>query len=801
MLKKIITGTLIAIIVIAVAAFGFVYYLSHRPLPDYNGRVTLKGLTGEVTVYRDQYAVPHIYARNELDLYRAVGYCMAQDRLFQMDLIRRLTSGRLSEVVGEKAVDVDLLMRTLRLSEKSQRMYEQSDKLLLGYAEAFSDGVNQYIEKHRNKLPVEFTILGYKIEKWEPVNLFNIASYFAFDLTTAWDTEILFHKIAQKIGGEKVRALIPDVPGEREVIYPQFSVNTSELELRESILAAARLIDDLGLTFFQGSNNWAVSGKRTETGRPLFANDMHLGLNAPGIWYQMHQVVEGKLNVTGVMAPGQPFIVAGHNEHIAWGMTNVMVDDMDFYLEKINPDNPDQYLFDGQWKDMEVRKEKIKVKGGKVVEKEIRFTRHGPIISGLKGVKEEAISMRWIGNEDSNEARSLYLLDRAGNWDDFKSALRTFRSVCQNVDYADTAGNIGLYCAAGIPIRAKGDDGISIRPGWTSEYDWQGFVPFEEQPHTYNPAAGFVLSANNKTVGNDYPYYISTWFATDYRYRRIKEMLEASDKISIDYIRQMQADFKSKLVEDIKPDLVSSLEKTGDLTPVEQECLQKLKAWDGVLTRESIAATIFETFNLEFARNIFRDELGDELGDKYLSLTYIVNQALDRLWQNRSSSWYDDISTPDRKESFDDIAGRSFKGAIKWLGEKYGPKPSKWQWGNCHRLTLEHPLGSVKILDRIFNFNRGPYAVGGAGHTVCPYQYKSARPFKVVHGASHRHIYSPGNWDDSLSVIPTGTSGIPASKYYCDQTRLYVNHEYHHDYFSRELVEKNARYVMRLNAE
>ncbi len=800
MFKKIIIGIFITIIVVLIAAYGFVYYLSHRGIPDYDDHITMKGLTGEAIVYRDQYAIPHIYAKNEPDLYRAVGYCMAQDRLFQMDMIRRLTSGRLSEIVGEKAVDIDYLMRALKITEKSQKIYKKTDKKVTQTVDAFCEGVNQYIEKNKDSLPVEFTILGYKPEEWLPEHSFNVIGYFSFDLSTAWSTEIFFHKVLQKVGEERLRELLPDIPADKEVIFPQFAEEATEFELRDALASACKLIEQMGLTIFHGSNNWAVAGEKSVTGKPFFANDMHLALNNPGIWYQMHHVVEGEFNVTGVVAPGQPFIVAGHNDHIAWGFTNVMLDDMDFYLERINPDNRDEYEFNGQWRKMKVTREAIKLKDGREIEKEIRYTHRGPVVSEIKKIQDKVISMRWIGNEDSNEVRSIFLLNRALNWDDFKNAMSTFRSVSQNTLYADTEGNIGLYCAAGIPIREKGD-GISIMPGWTDEYDWKGRVPFEEQPHSFNPAKNYLSSANNKTVDNAYPHYISTWFAPDYRFRRINEMLEKKEKIAIDDIKNMHADFKSKLVQDLQSDLVDSLGKAMDFSSLETRCFDILKSWDGIMNKDEAAPAIFDVFYLKFVEKIFGDELGDDLLQQFLSKNYIVNHSIKQLLKNKSSVWFDDVATTDKKEGFDDIVFAGFRESVKWLTDELGEDPSKWQWGEIHQLTLEHPLGSVKILDQIFKLNRGPYPVSGSYHTVCPYQYKLSNPFKVNHGASHRHIYSLADWDESLSVIPTGTSGVPASNYYCDQTEIYLDNEYHPDHFSRELVEKNARYVLRLKGE
>ena len=788
---------LVLIVIVLVGGFAYVRHLATRGIPEYDGKLQLSGLSAEVTVYRDQYAVPHIYAQNERDLYRAVGYCMAQDRLFQMDLIRRVTMGRLAEVVGEEAVKIDHLMRALRIAEKSRLMISKTDPAILSQAEAFCQGINQFVALHKDRLPVEFAILGYTPEKWEPVHVFNVASYMAFDLSTGWKIEVMFYKVLAKVGRERLEAILPDMPAYREVVYPDFGQQSASMETEEALLAAGQLLEQLGLTMFSGSNNWAVSGKKSVTGKPILANDMHLGLNAPGIWYQMHQVAtDTGLNVTGVVVPGQPFVTAGHTPHIAWGFTNVMVDDMDFYLEKINPDNPDEYEFNGQWRKMTVKTEKIKVKGGEIVEKKIRFTHRGPIISEFKKVKKEALSMRWTGNEYSNESRTLYLLARARNWDDFKRAVSTFRAVSQNIIYADVNGNIGLYCSAGVPMRKKGA-GLAVMPGWTAEYDWQGLVPFEELPHSYNPESGFLSSANNKTVPDEYPHYISSWFCPSYRYRRIHEMLTAKEKLSIEDFMQMHADWKSKLVEDMHPDIMQALEG-AELTAVEKQAAALLSKWDGSMRTESTAAAVFEHFYVAFLHNVFRDELGEELLKEFLNAGDVTNFAVERIWADQASVWYDDVNSTDRQERFNDIVLKSFQAAVANLQQDLGGQPESWQWGKIHQLTLKHPLGGVKILDKVFGLNRGPYEIGGSSHTVSPYQYRYKKPFHPYHGASQRFIYSLADWNESLSVIPTGNCGVPASKYYCDQTEMYLANEYHPDYIRRDLVEKSAVHELTL---
>lgn len=797
-MKKLKVAGIVLVVLVAimiVAGVLFVRSIARRGLPDYDATVELSGIAGEVHVYRDSYGVPHIFAQNQDDLYRAVGYSMAQDRLWQMDLLRRICTGRLSEIFGEDFVETDLLMRSLRIPEKSRMILESSDESLLRVGEAFADGVNQYIETRKNRLPLEFILLRYKPDKWKPEHSIHLVGYMGWDLSLWLNAEVLLDKIQRRFGQEKSKELLPDMTFYKTIVYPGFGSKQAKLNLASNLLDGNRNLQELGLVVFSGSNNWAVSGDRSVTGKPILANDMHLALNSPGIWYQMHQAVEGELNVAGVVLPGQPFVVAGHNDRIAWGFTNVMVDNMDFYLEKINPENPAQYELNGKWKDILVQKEEIEIKGGKTAEDELRFTHRGPIVSKFHQIDDLAISMRWTGNDYSNELRTLYHLNRAQNWDDFKNAMSTFRSVSQNTVYADVEGNIGLYCCAGVPIR-KGGETLGLFPGWTDEYDWQGIVSFEELPHSYNPENGFVSSANNLTVSDDYPYYISRWFVLPYRIDRIREMLAEKDKLAVEDFKRMHADQKSKLVEKIRQTIVSEVDKSEELSVLERQALEMLSSWDGVLVPASPEAAVFEKFLGLLIENLFLDDLGEELYRGFISSSLLFESAVHRFMERKKSLWCDDGETEGIEETFTDIVQKSFKDTVAALKTKLGADPKDWHWGKIHQLTLTHPLGNVKILDWLFKFNRGPYPVGGSYHTVCPYSYSFYNPFAVTTGASHRHIYSLDNWDESLTVIPTGVSGIPASAHYCDQTKPYIENRYHSDYFSRDLIQKNAKYQM-----
>ena len=792
-ITAIVLGVLITVVLIA--GVLFIRSVAHRGLPDYNTNVELAGVTDEVLVYRDAYGIPHIYAKNESDLYRSVGYCMAQDRLWQMDLLRRACTGRLSEIFGEDLVETDILLRSLRMPEKSRMILEDAVDPMVRACLAFADGVNRYITSHLDRLPPEFIILRYEPEEWLPEHSINLVGYMGWDLALGWSEEVVLDKIRKLFGETRAKELVPDMALHETVVFPGFDTAEENLNMTSNLLAANRHLQKLGLDIFGGSNNWAVAGKKSVNGMPILANDMHLGLNSPGIWYQMHQVVEGNMNVTGVVLPGQPFVVAGHNDRIVWGFTNVMVDNVDFYFERINPENQHQYELNGNWQEMEVRTEEIAISGDKSVAEELRFTHRGPIVSRFHDADDSAISMRWIGNDYSNELRSAYLVNRADNWDDFREAMSTFLSVSQNTIYADVDGNIGLYCCAGVPIRKDGDT-HAVFPGWTDEYDWKGIVPFEELPQSFNPERGYESSANNRTAGQDYSHYISHWFFPPTRIGRIREMLEEKERLSIADFERMHADQKSKLVEEIKPLIMAELEKSEDWNAIEKKVLNMFSSWDGILGKSSPEASVFEIFLCQFTENLLLDEMGDELFDDFLSSGLLRDYTIQNVMAARESVWSDDKNTPDKTETFADVVQKSFKDTVAFLHDNHGRNPDKWKWGKIHQLTLEHPLGSVKILNWLFGFNSGPYEVGGSSHTVCPYSYPKRAPFAVTWGASHRHIYSLADWDESLTVIPTGVSGIPASAHYCDQTELYVESEYHADYFSRDLVEKNAKYRM-----
>ena len=438
---------------------------------------------------------------------------------------------------------------------------------------------------------------------------------------------------------------------------------------------------------------------------------------------------------------------------------------------------------------MRIVKEEIAVKGEEEPAIRInRFTHRGPVVSEFKGVTDKVISASWQGNEFSNELRTAHMLNRAGNWEDFREALKTFNSVNQNVVYADRFGNIGLQTSAGVPIRHSG--GILVYPGDTSLYDWQGTVPFEELPNSYNPECGYVSSANNKTVDEDYPYYIGTWYSLPWRIGRIREMLEEKEVFGTEDFKRMLRDQHSHFAMLMTPLYLDALQDhaSGEY----QSAYEALADWDYDMQASSAAALIFEIMFLELNKAMFEDELGDQ----YRELAYntIAKNLVEKTRVTGQSLWCDNVNTPDQMESFHDNIRTAFQQSMDTLTSMYGPEVSSWEWGQLHSVALMHPMGGVSIVEKLFKVNRGPFPIGGSSHTVCPYSYPKGNSFIADHGASERHIFHTADWDKSLTVIPTGTSGIPASPHYLDQTSLYINNLFHRDHFSREAVESNYLY-------
>ena len=785
-----ITLVTIAVLLAVVLLAGVIAVPALRKsgLPELNGEKSLSALTAEVKVIRDERGVPHIYASNEHDLYFMTGYITAQERLWQMDMVRHATQGRLSELFKRDMFETDIFLRALGMQEKSRMVLEKEDPEILATLQAYADGVNAWITGCGKKLPPEFRILGYEPEPWTMVDITNIIGFIGWDLASSnLSNEISNYKLGMKLGAEKAAELIADWNLVDEVVFPDFRLDDKLTDKALKAVSSMEKLEELGIVTLSGSNNWAVSGSRSETGKPILSNDMHLGFNVPGFWLQVHQVIPGKLNVTGVLFPGEPFIIAGHNDRIAWGMTNLGVDDIDLFVETVDSTG-NNYLYNGEWLPFRDVEHTLKMTDDSSQTRVLRYTHHGPVISGMQNIDDVVLSMCWSGYDYSDEIKAVYLLNRAGNWDEFRTALSHFKSISQNFAYADVDGNIGLNTGGGVPVR-KGT-GLLPRRGDTDEYEWKGYVPFELLPSSFNPEEGFISSANQRTVDSSYPFFISGEFSMPYRIMRIREMAGEKQVLGIEDFKRMITDNHSAYAKMLTPVILKGAEALSDPGETERKAIEELRGWNYAMDASLVAPTLFEFIRMEMAYQLLGDEL-DELYGAALGRQH--DFYLYRLMKEGPDGWVDNVNTPE-EESLETIIARSISAALDTLTARYGEYGEQWQWGRIHTITLEHPMGGVKILDRVLKLNSDTYGVGGSYHTVEPYAFRDN--FKAHHGASERHIFNTADWDESLTVIPTGTSGIPGSPFYLSQTETYINNGFYSEPFSDAAVEAAKKYEM-----
>lgn len=785
-----ITLVTIAVLLAVVLLAGVIAVPALRKsgLPELNGEKSLSALTAEVKVIRDERGVSHIYASNEHDLYFMTGYITAQERLWQMDMVRHATQGRLSELFKRDMFETDIFLRALGMQEKSRMVLEKEDPEILATLQAYADGVNAWITGCGKKLPPEFRVLGYEPEPWTMVDITNIIGFIGWDLASSnLSNEISNYKLGMKLGAEKAAELIADWNLVDEVVFPDFRLDDKLTDKALKAVSSMEKLEELGIVTLSGSNNWAVSGSRSETGKPILSNDMHLGFNVPGFWLQVHQVIPGKLNVTGVLFPGEPFIIAGHNDRIAWGMTNLGVDDIDLFVETVDSTG-NNYLYNGEWLPFRDVEHTLKMTDDSSQTRVLRYTHHGPVISGMQNIDDVVLSMCWSGYDYSDEIKAVYLLNRAGNWDEFRTALSHFKSISQNFAYADVDGNIGLNTGGGVPVR-KGT-GLLPRRGDTDEYEWKGYVPFELLPSSFNPEEGFISSANQRTVDSSYPFFISGEFSMPYRIMRIREMAGEKQVLGIEDFKRMITDNHSAYAKMLTPVILKGAEALSDPGETERKAIEELRVWNYAMDASLVAPTLFEFIRMEMAYQLLGDEL-DELYGAALGRQH--DFYLYSLMKEGPDGWVDNVNTPE-EESLETIIARSISAALDTLTARYGEYGEQWQWGRIHTITLEHPMGGVKILDRVLKLNSDTYGVGGSYHTVEPYAFRDN--FKAHHGASERHIFNTADWDESLTVIPTGTSGIPGSPFYLSQTETYINNGFYSEPFSDAAVEAAKKYEM-----
>jgi len=807
-LFKIIAVIVIVVLVLGLIGFGYGTFAVRRPWPKTDGTIQVDGLQAETTIVRDSWGVPHVYASNSHDLFFAQGYVHAQDRFWQMEFWRRIGSGRLAEILGESALETDRFLRTMGWHRTAAQELEQLDAETRAVLEAYAEGVNAYISIHRGRLGLEFTVLGltgvkFEPELWTPLNTLTWAKMMAWDLGGNMDDELLRAHIAARLGTPAVGVLAPPYPDDYPIIVPHPLAGAT----LDAVPKAAFETHTLGAGDDLGSNNWVIAGDRTETGTPFLANDPHLGIQMPSIWYEigLHCDPVGPdcpYNVVGASFASAPGVIIGHNDCIAWGVTNLGPDVQDLFIERVNPENPNQYEFQGEWLDMDIVREEITVAGEEEpVVVFARITHHGPIINDVVGGAEEdwalgwqPLALSWTALQPGTLVHSIVLLDRASNWEEFREALSYWDVPSQNFVYADVEGNIGYQAPGRIPIRAAGN-GSSPVPGWTDEYEWVDYIPFDELPRAFNPPEGYIVTANNAVVEPDFPYFISMDWSPGYRARRIVELIEADSSLSLADIQIMQGNSSPVWAEDVLPYLLV-LPSTGSGAGDEQrlaEALELLRAWDRRAGRDSAGAALFEAFRVHLIDLTFSDELGEQLLRRARGTAQV---ALVDFLADEDSPWFDDVTTP-QVETRDDILLRALEEAAEELTETLGRNMTRWRWEYLHTATFENQsLGQSGIAPIEAIFNRGPVPVDGTIATLNNTGYSLSNPYGVVIVPSYRQIVDLGDLTRSVSMHTTGQSGHPFHPHYDDMIDPWRNIKYHAMLWERGDVEADAEGVL-----
>ena len=845
---KILKIVLIAglVLLLAVVLGGFLVYndTTEGPLPQTSGSISVAGLDAPVEVLRDANGVPHIYASTPHDLFFAQGYTQAQDRWWQMEFNRHTGQGAIGELTGlnESAFGNDLFIRTAGWYRNAEKDLAAVDPETLVVLEAFAEGVNAYIMgRAPEDLAMEYRLLGVTgvdipIEPWTPLDTLVWGKVMAWNLTGTMWNELERESIIEAAGPEMLADYTPpypyDDPSKPTILdEADLPLTDTSLSARAPATTAAPVLprmaggvtgtlvyvgtstaEDPGI----GSNNWVATGTMTESGQAMLANDPHLGIQMPAIWYEvgLHclPVTEAcPYDVAGMALPSAPGVISGHNNRIAWGVTNVGADVQDLYRITVNPDNPLQYQWNGEWRDMAVHEETINFGDGEPsVTIQVRETHLGPIINdndlGEDGQptgfnNTDPVALRWTGNEPSTLLLAAHKLNLAQNWDDFREALRYWDVPAQNFVYADVDGNIGYQTPGNIPIRAAGHDGTTPADGSTDAAEWQGFIPFDLLPRIYNPERDFISTANQAVtplayydqlaaeLGEDANYLFSTDWSYGYRGARINDLIRQLAPLNADSFATIHGDTLDINAQELMPSLLAVTFDEAALT----DARDWLGTWDFHNDRDSAQAALWAYYAAHLLDNVFTDQLPEDStvsAHNLFALTLLVDEP--------ENAWWDDVTTPDVTETRDDMLKASFAEAVTSTVEQLGEDRSKWEWGALHTAHfVSNPLGvsGISVIEDLVN--RGPQAVSGGNEIVNANGYSTMRAletgvFRVGGHPSMRTILDASNWDSSRSIIPTGQSGHPFSPHYDDQIEQWANIEYHPMPFSRAAVEGAA---------
>jgi len=752
-----------------------------RSLPTHEGEVFIKPLQYSVSIIRSKKGVPQITTQTDRDAFIAIGYLHAQDRLWQMEMQRRLAQGRLSEVLGIDALKTDQLMRTLGLARAAKSAVDHLSVDAINSLKAYADGVNAWLEED-HVLPIEFTMLNFKPEPWQVDDSIALVKLLALNLGGNFNEEIEFNLLVSEIGYQRASELHPSGAW----ADPE-SLQFTSLIKPESLQGLFTLNNTLERQFQMGgegvgSNAWVVSGEHTDSGLPLLANDPHLATQIPSVWY-LAEIRSNPLHVVGATLPGIPCVVFGHNQQIAWGGTAMGADVQDLFIERINPRNPNQYEFDGRWLNMTIIEETIHIKPSfpaalrqdiPPVQWQSRSTHHGPVISDVIDKLQYPLSLAWTALLESDRSyQSILSINYAGNWKEFTTALQDYTAPALNFVYADLSGNIGLSASGLVPIRSNGDGRLPV-PGWKTAHEWNDYIPFSDMPQQFNPDSGILVNANNQNHTNDYPYIIATSWAQPYRANRITnvigELLQDNNKISATDFIDLQGDVKNIQ----SSELLSLLTTLKGQTTRQLKALSLLQQWDGNSNINSVAASIYQTWLRHFNRILLEDDLRGEFQFSQRSdlLQHFIEepnpQFLKQVVQGKSITDWCDNSLTVADEDCTTAALQALEETLDELDRLAGSKMHKWHWGKIHKTKLPHTVfADMQPLDMVFNrkiHSAGDdYTVNVAAST-----FSESEGYEQYFGPSYRQVIDLSNWNNSQFINNTGQSGNVFSSHYDD---------------------------------
>ena len=785
--KKVLLALLALLVLIGIVFFIFISSLK----PDYSGTKKLANLANGVNVYYDAYGIPHIYAENEADAFRVLGYVHAQDRLWQMELLRRVSKGKLSEVFGKDLVATDKFFLSLGIDEYSKETVSKlnKDSESVKLSEAYLAGINTFIKD--GPKPIEFYLTGIDKKPFTLEDIYDAVGYMAFSFAMAHKTDPLLTNIKNTLGEAYVNDL--SVDGDTSTVriknYKNTRLDTIPSSIPTNVLSA---LEKLPIPQFEGSNSWVIAPSKTKNGKVILANDPHIGFSQPTIWYEAH-ISTPNYEKYGYHLAGVPFPLLGHDRNIAYGLTMFENDDIDFYYEEVNPTDTTLYKTESGWKSFDYVTKTIQVKDGEPIPFKYKKTRHGPVLNNIANqiTEEQPVAMSWIYTQVPNKVMdALYGISHAKNSNEFASALPKIHAPGLNVMYGDKDGNVAWWATAKLYHMPDSISTKFILDGTSGKQERLGYLDFSENPQAINPPWNYVYSANNQPdaiSGRFYPGY----YLPENRAKRIVTLLDEKDNWDKETVAEMMLDVTSS----VNPSLVTEITKLVDISIFSEEQLihlDALKNWKGNYPVESTSATLYHRCEYYFLKNTFEDELGKERFEQFLP-THLLKRHIAIGTKNEDGIWWDNIHTKDKVETRNEIAIKSFSDAWASLVKDLGPDPAKWTWDRVHTLEHGHPIGQVEALRKFFNV--GPFPIHGTREVInnMSFPYDSTGYYKVKSGPSTRRVVDFSDIENSMSILPTGQSGNPFSKHYKDQSKMYNKGEFRKMMMNKtEIIETSA---------